>query len=55
MCVRQTAHQLWLGNLSQVVCLPCKEDTIRDYANIGILVIDEAARVPDDLYRAARP
>ena len=37
------------------MCLPCREDTIRGYADVGLLVIDEAARVPDDLYRAVRP
>jgi hypothetical protein len=52
---RQTQHELELTNLSSVVCLPCREDTIRGYSNIGILIIDEAARVPDDLYRAVRP
>jgi hypothetical protein len=53
--VRQTQHELELATLSRVVCLPCREDTIRGYSDISILVIDEAARVPDDLYRAVRP
>jgi hypothetical protein len=52
---RQTQHELELANLSRVVCLPCREETIRGYSDISILVIDEAARVPDDLYRAVRP
>jgi hypothetical protein len=52
---RQTRHELELANLSRVVCLPCREDTIRGYPAVSILVIDEAARVPDDLYRAVRP
>ncbi len=52
---RQTQHELELKNMSRVVCLPCREDTIRGYSDITILVIDEAARVPDDLYRAVRP
>jgi hypothetical protein len=52
---RQTAEELQLANFSRVVCLPCREDTIRGYANVSLLVIDEAARVPDDLYRAVRP
>jgi hypothetical protein len=55
MLERQTQHELELENLSRVVCLPCREDTIRGYSDISILVIDEAARVPDDLYRAVRP
>jgi hypothetical protein len=40
---------------SQVVCLPCREGTIRGCANVNLIVLDEAARVPDDLYRAVRP
>ncbi len=52
---RQTQHELELEDFSRVVCLPCREDTIRGYADIDLLVLDEAARVPDDLYRAVRP
>jgi hypothetical protein len=52
---RCTAHELQLSNYSRVVCLPCREDTVRGYANVGLLIIDEAARVPDELYRAVRP
>ena len=52
---RQNAHELSLSNLSRIVCLPCREDTVRGFARIGLLIIDEAARVPDDLYRAVRP
>ena len=52
---RQTASELELTNLSRIVCLPCKEETIRGYAHVDLLIIDEAARVPDDLYRAVRP
>jgi hypothetical protein len=53
--VRRTTHELQLSNLSRIVCLPCREDTIRGYASVSLLIIDEAARVPDDLYRAVRP
>ncbi len=53
--VRQTAQELQMENHSRVVCLPCKEETIRGYSRISLLIIDEAARVPDDLYRAVRP
>jgi hypothetical protein len=40
---------------SRVVCLPGKEETIRSFSGVDLLVIDEAARVPDDLYRSVRP
>jgi hypothetical protein len=52
---RQTQEELELSSGSRVVCLPCREDTIRGYAHINLLIMDEAARVPDDLYRAVRP
>ena len=52
---RKTADELCLKNGSRVVCLPCAEETIRGYSNVSLLVIDEAARVPDDLYRAVNP
>ncbi len=50
-----TAEELSLTNGSRIVCLPCKEETIRGYSDVSLLIIDEAARVPDDLYRAVRP
>jgi hypothetical protein len=49
------AQEIELCNLSRIVCVPCREDTIRGYAAIDLLIIDEAARVPDDLYKAVRP
>ncbi len=52
---RQTTLQLELAHGARVVCLPGREDTIRSYGGVTLLVIDEAARVPDDLYRAVRP
>lgn len=52
---RMTTDELWLENHSQIIAVPCREDTIRGYARVTLLVIDEAARVPDDLYRAVRP
>ena len=53
--VRQTAQELSFANQSRIVSLPCKEETIRGYANVGLLIIDEASCVPDDLYKAVRP
>ena len=52
---RLTREELVLSNRSRIVSLPCREDTIRGYSRVNLLVIDEAARVPDDLYRAVRP
>ncbi len=54
MLERQTASELQLSNHSRIVCLPCKEETVRRYSHVRLLVIDEAAQVPDDLHRAVR-
>jgi hypothetical protein len=52
---RKSSEELQLANLSRIINLPCREDTIRGYSNVNLLVIDEAARVPDDLFRAVCP
>ena len=46
---------LELENGSRVVALPGKEATLRGYSGVDLLVIDEASRVPDELYHAVRP
>jgi hypothetical protein len=53
--VRQSRTQLELANQSRIVSLPGKEATVRSFSGVRLLVIDEAARVPDDLYRSVRP
>ncbi|MBV9123133.1 MAG: terminase family protein, partial [Planctomycetes bacterium] len=55
MLQRRTSEELLLTNYSRIVCLPCREETIRGFSHVTLLIIDEAARVPDDLYRAVRP
>ncbi|HZY85516.1 MAG TPA: terminase family protein, partial [Gemmataceae bacterium] len=51
----RTQLRLELANGSSVLCLPGREDTIRSFGGVRLLVIDEAARVADDLYRSVRP
>jgi hypothetical protein len=46
---------LALPNGSRVVGLPGTEATIRGFSAVSLLLIDEAARVSDDLYLAVRP
>jgi hypothetical protein len=53
--VRETALSMALANGSRLVSLPGDEETVRGYSGVGLLIIDEASRVPDDLYRAVRP
>ena len=52
---RLTDYELEVAHGSRIISLPCQPDTIRGYANVRLLVIDEAARVPDHLYRTVRP
>ena len=42
-------------NGSRIVGLPGKEGNIRGFSKASMLIIDEAARVPDGLYKALRP
>jgi terminase large subunit-like protein len=53
--VQQTALTLGLANGSRIVSLPGDEKNIRCYSGVSLLVVDEAARVEDALYRAVRP
>ncbi len=43
------------ANGSRIVALPGKEATIRSFSAVSLLLLDEAARVPDPLYEAVRP
>jgi len=47
--------ELKLNNDARIVCLPCNEQTIRGFSGVNLLILDEAARVPEDVYRAVRP
>ena len=51
----ESALELELANLSRIVALPGKEGTIRGFSGVALLIIDEASRVPDELYQAVRP
>ncbi len=53
--VQQSALSMELANGSRIVCLPGKEETVRCYSGVRLLILDEAARVPDALYRSLRP
>lgn len=51
----ESALRLELRNGSRIVSLPGKDETIRGYSGAALIVVDEAARVPDGLYTAVRP
>jgi Terminase large subunit, T4likevirus-type, N-terminal len=46
---------LELENDSRVITLPGTEKTIRGFSGTTLLIVDEAARVDDELYFAVRP
>ena len=51
----ESALRLELSHGSRIISLPGTESTIRGYSGVSLLVIDEAARVADELYYAVRP
>lgn len=44
-----------LANGSRIEALPGTEKTVRGYSGVDLLILDEAARVQDELYYAVRP
>jgi hypothetical protein len=46
---------LALENGSRIVGLPGTDDTTRGFSAVRMLVVDEAARVPDSVYRSLTP
>jgi hypothetical protein len=53
--LRANQSELELANGARVVALPGREETIRSFSGVKLLILDEAARVPDVLYRSVRP
>jgi hypothetical protein len=53
--VLETQLSVQFENGSRIVSLPGDEGTIRGYSGVALLVMDESARIPDELYRACRP
>ena len=51
----ESALEMEFANGSRIVALPGKEDTIRGFSGVSLLIVDEAARVSDALYQAIRP
>lgn len=51
----ETALQMRLQNGSRIVSLPGNAGRIRGYSGARRIIIDEAAWVPDELYRSVRP
>jgi hypothetical protein len=51
----ESALRLELENGSRIVSLPGREQTIRGYSGVRLLIADEASRIPDELYYSVRP
>lgn len=51
----ESTLRLELPGGSRIAALPGKEQTIRGYSGVDLLILDEAARVLDSTYRALRP
>jgi len=51
----ESALRIRFANGSRIISLPGQEQTVRGFAGVDLLVIDEASRVPDELYFAVRP
>ncbi len=51
----QNRRSILLPNGSRIVGVPSGEAKVRGFSKVALLVIDEAARASDELYRAMRP
>jgi hypothetical protein len=52
---QQSLTRCELANGSRIISLPGAERTVRGYSKADLVIIDEAARVEDDLLQAVRP
>lgn len=52
---KESALRLELPNGSRIISLPGREETVRGYSAVDLLLLDEASRIDDELYRAVRP
>jgi hypothetical protein len=53
--ISENSLRLELANGSRIVSLPGREETIRGFSGVSLLIIDEASRVTDELYYSVRP
>src|SRR5215831_5625656 len=51
----QNRCSILFGNGSRIVGVPSREDTIRGFSAVSLLLVDEASRVEDELYDAVKP
>jgi hypothetical protein len=51
----ESALRLELANGSRIISLPGKEETVRGFSGVSLIVVDEASRVSNELYFSVRP
>jgi hypothetical protein len=52
---QESLTRLSLANGSRIISLPGSEKTVRGYSGATLVIVDEAARVPEELLAAVRP
>ena len=53
--LQESGTRLELANGSRIVSLPGTEKTVRSFSSVALLIVDEAARVDDALYKSVKP
>ncbi len=53
--LKETERMLFLANGSQIWSLPGSIDTLVGFSGVTLLILDEASRVPDNVYRELVP
>ena len=53
--LRNNVFDLETAQESRIITLPNDEDNVRGAAGVNLLLLDEASRIPDDLYYAVIP
>ena len=53
--ISESAHRLEFENSSRIISLPSSEATVRGFAKVALLILDEASRIDDSIVAACRP
>jgi hypothetical protein len=51
----ETKLSLEVGNGSRIVSIPANESTLRGFSKVSLLILDEASKIPDEVYLALTP
>lgn len=53
--VQESTTHIQFAIGSRILALPSEEETIRGLSAVSFLILDEAARIPEDLYNSVKP